>query len=108
MGSIHNPFPIDLTLAEMVFPALAAAAHSLDHVPHFYESTDGFFTRNFLGLFTNPEAPLPSQNSRSWDILMKLYQTAKFCDISDPLMMLAQNNNRMSISLSALGTILKP
>ena len=59
MGSIHNPFPIDLTLAEMVFPALAAAAHSLDHVPHFYESTDGFFTRNFLGLFTNPEAPLP-------------------------------------------------
>ncbi len=57
MGRLHNPFPIDLVLADQLFPVMETTAKHLENIPRLYEELDDYFRRNFLSLFTGREAP---------------------------------------------------
>ncbi len=105
MGRLHNPFPIDLVLADHLFPVMESAAKNIEHIPRIYEDLDNFFWRNFSDLFTGPSAFCPPD--RVWATLLRLRDTAGPGGLADPLMRLAHNNDRITAACAALGLILK-
>ncbi len=105
MGRIHNPFPIDLVLADQLFPVLESAAKNIEHIPRIYEDLDGFFWRNFSALFTGPNEHVPPD--RVWATLFRLRDTAELGSLADPLLRLSHNNDRITAACTALGLILK-
>ncbi len=105
MGRLHNPFPIDLVLADQLFPVMESAAKNIEHIPRIYENLDSFFWRNFSALFTGPNEPLP--RDRLWDALFRLRRAAEPGDLADPLLRLTHNNDRITAACETLGLILK-
>ncbi len=105
MTTPSSTLPIDLALADQLFPIMESAAKNLEHIPQFYEDLDHFFWRNFLELFPGLGELYPP--GRAWDTLMRLRNTAELSIITEPIVHLNYNNDRISAALSALGTILK-
>ncbi len=64
MDRLHPPFPIDLVLADRLFPFMETAAKNLEHIPQFYADIDFFFGQRFLELFTNSGVTLPSHDAK--------------------------------------------
>ncbi len=105
MTNPNSTLPIDLALADQLFPIMESAAKNLSHIPQLYEDLDHFFWRNFLELFPSLDDPCPS--GKAWDTLMRLRNTAELSIITEPIVHLNYNNDRISAALAALGTILK-
>jgi hypothetical protein len=101
----QNSLPIDLVLADQLFPILESTAKSLESIPQFYENLDHFFWRNFIELFPDTDEPAPS--GKTWETLIHLRKMAEFSILPEPLLHLSQNNARIGTALTALGIILK-
>ena len=100
-----STLPIDLALADQLFPLMESAAKNLEHVPQFYEDLDHFFWRNFLELFPDPDDPYPP--GIIWDTLLRLRNTADLSLITEPIVHLNYNNDRINTALAALSALLK-
>ncbi len=105
MGRLHNPFPIDLVLADQLFPVMETAAKNLEHIPQLYEDLDRFFWRNFTDLFIGPDEPPPGD--KAWAILLRMRNTAELSTLANPLLQLTFNNDRITAACATLGLILK-
>ncbi len=105
MTCVRNTLPIDLVLADQLFPIMESAAKTLEHLPQLYEDLDHFFWRNFLELFPNRDEPCPPD--RAWETLARLRDTAELSIVSEPLIHLGYNNSRISAALASLDIILK-
>ncbi len=106
MGRLHNPFPIDLVLADQLFPVMEAAAKNIEHIPRYYEELDAFFWRNFLDLF--PGLDDPPARDKVWATLFRLRGEAEAgVNLADPLLRLTLNNDKITAACTALGLILK-
>ncbi len=105
MGRLHNPFPIDLVLADQLFPVMETAAKNMENIPQLYEDLDRFFWRNFLDLFTGPGEP--PVGDRAWAALLRLRNTAELSSLTNPLLQLTFNNDRITAACAALAVVLK-
>ena len=106
MGRLHSPFPIDLVLADQLFPVMETAAKNLEHIPQLYEELDGFFWRNFLDLFTGPDDP-PIRDS-IWATMFRLRGEAELGNnLTGPLLRLTLNTDKITAACATLGLILK-
>ncbi len=105
MGRIHNPFPIDLVLADQLFPVMESAAKNIEHIPRIYEDLDSFFWRNFSSLFTGPNESVPPD--RVWATLLRLRDTAEMGNLTGPILRLMHNNDRITAACAALGIVLQ-
>jgi hypothetical protein len=105
MNGVKSSLPIDLVLADQLFPILEITAQNMEGIPKFYENLDHFFWRNFIELFPDQDESGPS--GKAWEILIKLRSTAELSILSEPLLHLTQNNARISAALTALSLILK-
>ncbi len=47
MGGLHNPFPIDLVLADQLFPVMETTAKHLENIPRIYSAVPGAGPRAF-------------------------------------------------------------
>lgn len=105
MNDINSTLPIDLALADQLFSIMESAAKSMEELPQLYENLDHFFWRNFLELFQDQDAPCPPD--KAWEILLRLRKTAELSLITEPLVHLSRNNDRISTALATLSMVLK-
>ncbi len=91
--------------ADQLLPAMKSAAKTLENIPRLYEDLDGFFWRNFSDLFTGSNEPLP--RDRAWATLFRLRDTAEPGNLTDPLLRLTRNNDRITAACAALNVVLK-
>ena len=106
MNDFHCPLPIDLALADQLFPAMESAAETLEHILRLYRELDRLFWRNFADVFTGPVDIHP--DDRVWSTLIKLRNGTDEPDrfTAEPLLKLAFNNDRVATARSMLAIVL--